>query len=295
MEHLFDFITATSGECRNPTAAQYFTQIVESLISRNQLLTLSFIFSNKHVLQSLIANLDLFAYKGLVGKVLNFYRDDDRVNLSFKFLKYRFTLSKKVFDLVIQDRDSSTSLSVSPFEEDRLKNATELLADILKDKDKILDSDFFIDRILFEKKLFKKLALKCRTSKSVHLLRFLLLVVENLFGLAAKLPKLHPFFESNRKSRETRCKKEHESEQIVLELPEFLKRRIFGQTANEKECGPSDSKNDSSGCSLKPPSEAGQLQKGHDGPEDHKTPTLSDKEESMKGIEIGRASCRERV
>lgn len=227
LEHLFEFVISSDPCFRNPTAAQYFVQVVESLLVKDQTLLLGFIYSHKKVLKNLVANIDVCAYKGLLGKVLIFPKEDDRPNTSFKFLKYRFTLAKKLFEYVVScEQGNQPEEDSAGTKEVGLKNAVSLLATIVKDSDKIVDSDYFIDRILLDKKNLKRLICKTKATLSVELLGLVGLLAEALFEKAEKKTNAKPVLPKEESKEALRNQQNEFVENVEIDLGDFSTKRM---------------------------------------------------------------------
>ena len=210
----------------NPTAAHYFYQIVNNLINKNQLTLLSYIYSHKQILKSLVSKLEISAYKQLLSRIVMFYKDDEKNDISFKFLKYRFTLIKRLFQTLFDDSSNSPTTMDKDSLQNKERNAIELLLEIVANRERIVDSDYFIDRILLDKKGLKKLLLLLKTKRSTEVLKLLSPLLEGLFGLSDK-PQVNKNESNHDESKNLdKLKIEMEDDDIVLEMPEYSKKKL---------------------------------------------------------------------
>lgn len=221
----------------NPTAANYFYQIVESLANRNQIKTLSFVYSHRDVLKLLVHRADVAAFKSLLKSVTHFFRDDDKIDAAFKFLKYRFTLIKRMFDALLEDQRDLSNL---PFlDRERLlqkeRNLVDILSELVTSREKIVDAEYFLDRILAEKSNLKRLVGAIQAARSPPMLRFFGLLMGYLFEPSTRnnLKKTDAGAEGQRKMDKLRA--DMGGEDIQLELPDICIRNPRDAAAPTKE------------------------------------------------------------
>lgn len=222
LDLLFNFLTLDAGDQSktNLTAAYYFYQIANSLINKEQVRVLSYVYSQRQFLKLLISRTDVSAYKQLLSRIVHFYKDDEKHDFAFKFLKYRFTLLSKIFNELLCERETgNSSLQVDPAIA-KERNLLELLSELLQNKDKILDAEYFIELIFLDKKNLKRLMKICIVRKSAEILRFLGLLLTELFGVSKKyrINKSELDTDALRHLARDQC----EEEEILLELPDLI-------------------------------------------------------------------------
>ena len=222
MDLLFNFLTLDAGDQSktNLTAAYYFYQIANSLINKEQLRVLSYVYSQRQFLKLLISRTDVSAYKQLLSRIVHFYKDAEKHDFAFKFLKYRFTLLSKIFNELLDERETGNSSSQVDLAISKERNLLELLSELLQNKDNILDAEYFIERIFLDNKNLKRLMKICVVRKSAEILRFLGLLLPELFGVSEK-------YRINKSELDT-CAIRHlardqcEEEEILLEMPDLI-------------------------------------------------------------------------
>jgi hypothetical protein len=154
LDDLFAFLLDSneSEEEVNVTAAFYFYQIVNSLINSCPQKLLSYVYSHKVIINVLIEKSGICAYRNLLSRFLNIYENDEKEHINFKFLKHRFTLYRKIFQRVIAIPEIVKPVIQEKFPSSKANaNLAELLSELIKEQDKIVDSSYFIENILFEK------------------------------------------------------------------------------------------------------------------------------------------------
>lgn len=225
---LFSFLHGVTDQAVevNLTAAHYFYQIVNSLINKSQIKTLSYIYSHRSILKILITRAEVPSFKQLLARILHFYKDDDKIDFGFKFLKYRFTLLKKIFISLIQLNESEYSTGDKDSLNAKERNLIELMTELLTNKDKIIDGEYFIDQIFFDKQNLNLLLEKTKSRKSPELLKFLGLCLQQLFGASNKSNKQKSQFDTNNLRQMDRFKIESdEDDDIELDLPDICRRK----------------------------------------------------------------------
>lgn len=240
---LFQFLCNPQNEHQeiNPTAAHYFYQIVSSLINKSQIRTLSYIYSHRVFLRTLISRTEVASFKLLLSKIVHFYKDDDKSDTSFKFLKYRFTLLKKIFDALMDLKESDFSTSNRDLFLAKEKNLADLLNELFLNKEKIIDSEYFTDQIFCEKHNIKRLLNKIRQRKSPDFLRMLSLILSHLYTSSDRFKDLkNKDLKVSRNISEPcrnnlRLNKAENEEDVELELPEISERRGKYEQSSEPE------------------------------------------------------------
>ena len=214
----------------NPTAACYFFRIAESLAGKNEVKLLSYVFSHKDILKVLVDRADVRPFYSLLTTLVHFTKDDDKIDASFKFLKYRFTLIRRIFETILAMPEGKEGISARSSDEMAAKerNLVKILEEFVLSKDKIVDSEYFLDKILVEKRNFKRLLQAVVAKQSPELLR----LVGALMG--------HLFEKSNRAvlkkdevagAKQDTVKSEVPEEEIELDIPE-LKPKVLVDPVN---------------------------------------------------------------
>lgn len=227
LEQLFDFLTkeqsnSQNDDSPNPTAANYFYMIAETLISCHQVKVLSFVYSHKHILKVLVDRADVSAYRTLLKTIVHFFKDDEKIDAAFKFLKYRFTLLKRMFEALIENAQKEQSLEFGEREKRIMKerNLVALLSELIRSKDKIVDAEYFLDQVLLEKSNMRRLRDAYVRSQSPELLGLIKLLMGHLFDVSVKnnVRKIEAGNEAQKKFE--KLKNEVIAEDIQLELPD---------------------------------------------------------------------------
>lgn len=242
LEALFHFVTeegrasaalegSEAERGPNPTAANYFFRIVETLTGLNEVALLSYVFSHKDILKVLVDRADVRPFANLLANLVHFTKDEDRIDASFKFLKYRFTLIRRIFETLL-DLPAPAETGSLP-QRDELAAKERALVRILEEfavsREKIVDADYFLDKILTEKKHFKRLLAAVASRQSPELLRLATALLGYLFEKSAVVASRKADVEA--RGRLDSARPEIEEDKIELELPE-LKRPAHRGTDN---------------------------------------------------------------
>ncbi len=184
LDVLFAYLL-TSNESEqevNVTAAFYFYQIVNSLINAVPQKLLSYIYSHKKIIDVLIEKSGICAFKNLLSRFLNIFENEEKEHINFKFLKHRFTLYRKIFTRITKNVKAIKEHSDERFCSARThQNLTEVLAELIKEQEKIVDSSYFIENILFEKSNIAALLNALAEKPYKHLLDFASLIFQKIF------------------------------------------------------------------------------------------------------------------
>lgn len=167
----------------NPTAACYFYRIVETLACKNEIKLLSYVFSHRDILKVLVDRADVRPFYSLLASLVHLVKDDDKIDSSFKFLKYRFTLIRRIFETLLElpvGREGLTSRASDELAA-KERNLVKILEELVLSKEKIVDSEYFLDKILVEKRNFKRLLLAVSVRQSPELLRLVGALLGHLF------------------------------------------------------------------------------------------------------------------
>lgn len=227
LERLFEFVTREqlpelADDSPNPTAANYLYVIADSLIASHQVKVLSFVYSHKHILKGLVDRADVSAYRTLLKSIVHFFKDDDKIDAAFKFLKYRFTLVKRMFEALLENAQIAPSTDFGARERREMKerNLVLLLSELIRSKDKIVDAEYFLDQVLLEKGNMRRLREAFLKTQSPELLGLLKLLMGHLFEVSGKnnVRKLEAGNEAQKKLE--KLKNEVIAEDIQLEMPE---------------------------------------------------------------------------
>jgi hypothetical protein len=218
----------------NVTAAFYFYQIANSLINAVPQKLLSYIYSHKKIIDVLIEKSGICAFKNLLSRFLNIYENEEKEHINFKFLKHRFTLYRKIFMRVTKNVREINEGESEKFSAIRThKNLTEVLAELIKEQERIVDSSYFIENILFEKANIAALLNALAERPYKHLLDFASLIFQKVFEENDKKVASKSDIPSTAMINFDQFKIESDDEDKDYESPSFSKKN---KTEVENEC-----------------------------------------------------------
>lgn len=119
------------------TIISYFQTICKSLLSAQPEDFLAFIYSNELVMNKLVENSNHIEIFAILKSVLNF-RENTSEETSFRYLKHRFGYYRKVFNKLIDEGEF------------KYPNLANLFLDLVKESREIVDSNYFIEKILLD-------------------------------------------------------------------------------------------------------------------------------------------------
>lgn len=218
----------------NVTAAFYFYQIANSLINAVPQKLLSYIYSHKKIIDVLIEKSGICAFKNLLSRFLNIYENEEKEHINFKFLKHRFTLYRKIFQRVTKNVKAITEQADEKFCVVRThQNLTEVLAELIKEQEKIVDSSYFIENILFEKANIAALLTALAEKPYKHLLDFSSLIFQKIFEENDKKAASKSEIPSTAMINFDQFRIESDEEERDFESPSFSKKN---KSEVENEC-----------------------------------------------------------
>lgn len=144
IRNLFKVVTHAENESitkedeSRETVLNYFHDICKGLMNSRSEDFLSFVYSNSDVMDGLIKFAEHEGVQKVLDSVLNLYDSINNLN-SFRFLKHRFGLYRKVLKSIVQTENEAQS--------DQL---TRVFVHLVKEKNAIIDANYFIDKILLD-------------------------------------------------------------------------------------------------------------------------------------------------
>jgi hypothetical protein len=211
----------------NVTAAFYFYQIVNSLINACPQKLLSYIYSHKKIINVLIEKSGICAYRNLLSRFLNIYENEEKEHINFRFLKHRFTLYRKIFQKITSvSRKANRPLNEKFPAAKANQNLTEILAELIKEQEKIVDSSYFIENILFEKVNIAALLNALAEKPHKHLLDFASLIFQKVFEESDKKMNSKSEIPSTAMINFDQFKIESDDEEKDFESPSFSKKHL---------------------------------------------------------------------
>ena len=168
LDRLFSFFSTKEGEI-NITAGYYFSEIVCSLINKEPEKILSYIYSRKEVLDYLVDNIGHRFVQSLLKKILNLDKDATKKDINFKFFKHRFTLFRRL------------AIEAEKKEGSAFENTMEIFIDLVREEENIADGDYFIEKLLKQKKNFSRLFNSINKKKSRKLVELVGLILRTVF------------------------------------------------------------------------------------------------------------------
>jgi hypothetical protein len=124
----------------NPTACQYWGNIVASFFPDGVIGILEFIFTETSVQDLLIKNSNQKAVSNILSKIINLRQDYDNnfnKDLSFKFLNHRLRLLGKMFEELMETSDA-----------DKIDNLCTIYKELIKEHTKIIEGNHYLDNFL---------------------------------------------------------------------------------------------------------------------------------------------------
>lgn len=116
----------------------YFQDICNGLINSRSEDFMAFVYSNVEVMDALVAQAQHDGVRKVLAAVLNLYESVNNLN-SFRFLKHRFGLYRKALKKLLETENMTLA-----------EQLAKIFLDLIKEKNKIVDSHYFIDKILLE-------------------------------------------------------------------------------------------------------------------------------------------------
>jgi len=144
IKNLFKVITQPNQERikdedeNRETVLNYFHDICKGLMNSRSEDFLSFVYSSPDVMEGLITHGYHEGVQKVLDSVLNLYESVNNLN-SFRFLKHRFGLYRKLLRYIIQNK-----------EEEKVNQLTKIFVQLVKEKSNIIDANYFIDKILLD-------------------------------------------------------------------------------------------------------------------------------------------------
>lgn len=169
---LFKVITDSSTELISSTdenritVVNYFQEICNGLINSRSEDFMAFVYSNLNIMDSLVDNAKYDGVRKVLSAVLNLYESVNNLN-SFRFLKHRFGLYRKALKKLLETEDLELAEQLG-----------RIFIDLVKDKSKIVDSHYFIDKIMLEGQNHVDLIDKAVRLKSIGLCELEAILVE---------------------------------------------------------------------------------------------------------------------
>lgn len=144
IQNLFKVITDPHKELiddedsNRDTILLYFHDICTGLLNSRSEDFLSFVYSSPEVMDSLIEFVAFEGVQKVLEKVLNLIDSINNLN-SFRFLKHRFGLYRRVLREILSSDDS-----------EKTEQLTRVFIQLVKEKNSIIDANYFIDKILLD-------------------------------------------------------------------------------------------------------------------------------------------------
>lgn len=120
------------------TVLDYFHDICSGLLNSRSEDFLGFVYSSPDVMDSLIHHAGFDGVYKTLDKVLNLYESINNLN-SFRFLKHRFGLYRKILRTIFSSEDKQ-----------QISQLIRVFIKLVKEKNNIIDANYFIDKILLE-------------------------------------------------------------------------------------------------------------------------------------------------
>lgn len=118
------------------TVLNYFHDICKGLMNSRTEDFLSFVYSSPEVMDGLIRFGKHEGVQKILNSVLNLYESVNNLN-SFRFLKHRFGLYRRLLKSIIECSDTET-----------VNQLARVFVNLVKEKSNIIDANYFIDKIL---------------------------------------------------------------------------------------------------------------------------------------------------